>query len=292
MKFWKDSTYWVGSLLSSKGLEVVQAVLNCRLDSCFEMSVALCWGRSRCWFCISALSSSSFRLAWCISALTNGPMVRDPFCERNCFQKSLNVLAVACGNLDCCVWPRFIHGVLPGMPAAPARNLITAVLVENSLEHAAHEAETERLQLKKRALARMAKDVYSLSMCPGNLRHRISILQAQQSFYSGRCRRPANSLHHDEIGPRTVTPRETFLALSCSAPLSLWYTSVDRSVKRSISLSIYLSVCLVFLSNLSTYLSTYISTYLSKYLSIYLSFFLSIYLSVCLSACLSLFLSI
>lgn len=29
-------------------------------------------------------------------------------------------------------------------------NLITAVLVENSLEHAAHEAETERLQLKKR----------------------------------------------------------------------------------------------------------------------------------------------
>ena len=84
----------------------------------------------------------------------------------------------------------------------------------------------------------------------------------------------------DEIRQPTVTPRETFQALSCSAPLSLWYTSVDRSVKRSISLSIYLpiclSVCLSFYLSiyLPTYLYTYISTYLSKYLSIYLPTYL------------------
>ena len=94
----------------------------------------------------------------------------------------------------------------------------------------------------------------ALGMCPGNLRHRISILQAQQSFYSGRCRRPTNSLHHDEIGPRTVTPRETFLGSILLCP-SIFVVYICRSIGQTVDLPIYLSVCLsIYLSIFLIYL--------------------------------------
>lgn len=51
--------------------------------------------------------------------------------------------------LHCHLTPK-VRGGHTDMNPPRSRNLITAVLVESSLEQAQHEAESERLQLKKR----------------------------------------------------------------------------------------------------------------------------------------------